>query len=137
MRVSLSFAAAVVLAAQLRADPNYTAHAGRIQFTVGSNIPFVKVSGTTTAIVGGGDASVSGDHVAVHHLHFEVDPRTFKTGIKLRDQHLYEKVFTASDGTIPKLELHADSFEADLNAGTQKWEGDLHSQLSMRGVTRP
>src|SRR3954470_17513388 len=111
MRLLLSFGAALLLAGQLRADQNYTAHAGRVEFTVGSNVPFVKVSGTTSAIVGGGDASVSGDHATVHHLHFEVDPTTFKTGIKLRDQHLYAKVFTASEGRIPKLELRADTFE--------------------------
>lgn len=62
---------------------------------------------------------------------------TFKTGIKLRDQHLYEKVFRASDGSMPKIVLRAERFQAKLNPQTSKWEGDLQAELTMRGVTRP
>lgn len=73
----------------------------------------------------------------VLNLRFEVDPTTFKTGMKLRDQHMYEKVFTASDGSMPRIILQAGRVQAELNSQTSKWEGELKGQLSMRGVTRP
>src|SRR5688500_5359378 len=76
---------------ELRADSSYKAKAGKISFSVESNITFLKVAGSSSAIKGGGAATVEGKNVTVRDLHFEVDPKTFKTGISLRDQHLYEK----------------------------------------------
>lgn len=125
-----------LLAAELRADSDYTAKAGKISFNVDCNIAFLKVSGNSSVVKGGGVATVNGNTVTVRNLRFEVDPKTLKTGISLRDQHMHEKVFMASDGSIPPIVLRADRFEATLN-GNSKWEGKLQGQLSMRGVTKP
>ena len=122
---------------ELLADPGYTANAGKISFSVDSNIAFLKVAGSSSAIKGGGEATVDGNTVTVHNLHFEVDPKTFKTGISLRDQHLYERVFTASDGSTPAIVLRAERFQATSNGNASMWEGSLHAQLTMRGVTKP
>lgn len=122
---------------KLRADPGYSAKSGKIEFTVGSNLPLVKVSGSSSEVNGGGEATVAEDSATIRNLRFEVDPATFKTGIKLRDQHLYEKVFTAPDGSMPKIVLRAESFQAKLDPETSQWEGRLKAQLTMRGVTRP
>jgi polyisoprenoid-binding protein YceI len=122
---------------ELRADPGYTAKAGKISFSVDSNISFLKVSGSSSAIKGGGEATVNGNTVTVRNLHFEVDPKTFKTGISLRDQHLYEKVFTATDGSVPPVVLQAERFQVKPNGSASTWEGDLHAQLTIRGVTKP
>jgi polyisoprenoid-binding protein YceI len=124
-------------ASEVRADPDYTANAGKISFSVDSNIAFLKVSGSSSAIKGGGEAFVNGNTVTVHNLRFEVDPKTFKTGISLRDQHLYEKVFTATDGSIPPIVLRAERFQATSNGSASTWEGSLHAQLTIRGVTKP
>ncbi len=135
--------AAVVLATawlpsgDLRAEPAYTAKSGKIAFTVGCNIPLVKVSGVSTAIRGTGEATVGENTVNIHNLGFEVDPATFKTGIKFRDEHMYEKVFRASDGSMPKILLKAEHFQAKLNGQTSKWEGDLRAQVTMSGTTKP
>ena len=86
---------------------------------------------------GGGHATVAGDTATIRSLRFELDPKTFKTGIKLRDKHLCEKVFTASDGSIPPLVLQAAVFTATLDSQTSKWKGQLRAQVTMRGVTKP
>jgi polyisoprenoid-binding protein YceI len=125
------------LAGELRAGPGYSAKSGKISFTVGSNVPFLKVSGSSSDLKGGGAASAEGQTVIIRNLEFEVDPKTFKTGIELRDQHLYEKVFTASDGSIPRIVLKADRFEAAPNGKPSAWEGNLKGQLTLRGVTKP
>jgi hypothetical protein len=54
---------------------------------------------------------VAGDVATIRNLRFEVDPKTFKTGIGLRDQHMYEQVFIAADGSIPAIAVRADRFE--------------------------
>jgi polyisoprenoid-binding protein YceI len=126
-----------LFASELRADPGYTAKSGKISFSVGSNVPFLKVSGSSSDLKGGGQATPNGDTVIVRNLQFEVDPKTFKTGIELRDQHLYEKVFTASNGSIPRIVLRADRFEAMPNGKPSTWEGSLKAQLTIRGVTKP
>jgi polyisoprenoid-binding protein YceI len=126
-----------LLASELRADSGYNAKSGKISFTVGSNVPFLKVSGSSSALKGGGAATAEGDAVIIRNLEFEVDPKTFKTGIELRDQHLCEKVFTASDGSVPRIILKAEHFEAAPNGKASTWEGSLKGQLTMRGVTKP
>lgn len=115
----------------------YAAKSGKVEFSVGSNIPLVKVSGSSTAVRGSGEATVNDDTATVRNLQFEVDPSTFKTGIGLRDQHLQEKVFKTADGSMPTIVLRAERFQAKLNAQTSKWEGSLQGQLTLRGVTKP
>lgn len=122
---------------EVQADTEYSSKSGKISFDVESNVPFLKVSGSSSRLRGGGEATVDGSTVAVHNLQFEVDPKTFKTGIALRDQHLYERVFTASDGSVPPIILKAERFEASPNGKPETWEGTLKGQLTMRGVTRP
>jgi polyisoprenoid-binding protein YceI len=136
-RFASVFTIAWFAAGSLHAEPAYAAKSGKITFTVGSNVPLLKVSGTSSAITGQGEGTVNGATVMVRNLRFEVDPTTFKTGMKIRDQHLYEKVFTASNGSVPKIVLQAEQFQAALNAQTSKWEGELNGQLTLRGVTKP
>jgi polyisoprenoid-binding protein YceI len=123
--------------AELRAESDYIAKAGKIEFTVDSNVPFLKVTGSSSDLKGGGEAAVQENTVVVRNLEFEVDPKTFKTGLELRDQHLYEKVFTASDGSIPRIVLRAGEFQAAPNGKPDTWEGNLKGELTMRGVTKP
>ena len=115
----------------------YAAKSGKVEFSVGSNIPLVKVAGSSTSLRGSGEATVDEATATVRNLQFEVDPATFKTGIGLRDQHLQEKVFKAADGSMPKVVLKAERFQAKLNPQTSKWEGTLQGQLTLRGVTKP
>jgi len=86
---------------------------------------------------GGGEATVAGTAATIRNLSFEVEPKTLKTGMNIRDQHMYEKVFTADDRSIPRLVLRADQFQANLDPRTAYWEGTLRAQLTMRGVTKP
>jgi polyisoprenoid-binding protein YceI len=119
------------------ADSAYKTTSGGVSFNVGTNIPYLSVSGKSSAVSGGGVASVSGNAATVRNLRFEVDPKTLKTGMKLRDSHLYDKVFKASDGSTPHVVLQAARFDAVQKPGTSRWEGTLQAQLTIRGVTKP
>ena len=138
---TLLFVAAAALPPILQAEPetagDFKAKSGKITFNVDSNIAFLKVAGQSSSIRGGGEAELEGESVLVRNIKFEVDPKTLKTGMSLRDQHMYEKVFTAADGSIPPVVLRADRFEARPNGQPAKWEGNLEAQLTIRGVTRP
>ncbi len=135
--IAIVVSAACLPFSALRADPGYKAKSGKLAFSADANVAFLKVSGSSSSIKGEGQATVAGDVATIRNLRFEVDPKTLKTGIGLRDQHMYEKVFTAADGSIPPLVLRADRFEARRNPKTSKWEGNFQAQVSMRGVTRP
>lgn len=137
--VPICFAVAVAVAAPgpVGGGSGYAAKSGRIAFSVGSNIPFLCVSGSSSVIAGGGEGALVSDVATVRNLRFEVDPKTFKTGMKIRDDHLYEKVFKTADGAFPTIVLRADRFEAKLNPKSSKWEGTLDAQLTMHGVTKP
>ena len=137
LSLALAVVSVWVSSGDLRAQTEYTAKSGKIAFKVGSNVPLVTVTGSSSAVKGGGEATVTDNAATIRNLHFEVDPVTFKTGIQLRDEHLHEKVFTAADGSKPKIVLRADRFLAKLDPKTSKWEGTLQAQLTIRGVTRP
>jgi polyisoprenoid-binding protein YceI len=122
---------------ELRAEPGYKSKSGKIAFHVDTNVPFLKVSGSSSGLKGGGEASVAGDAATIRNLRFEVDPKTFKTGIALRDQHMYEQVFIAADGSIPAIIVRADRFEASRNSKSSKWEAAFQAQVTMRKVTKP
>ena len=135
--VSVMLASLLVISTgQLRADPGYKAGGGKISFSVGSNVPFVKVSGSSSAVSGNGEGTIAGNIAQVRSAHIELDPKTLKTGISLRDQHMYEQVFTAN-GSITPVVLRTDAFQAKRNSASGKWEANFQAQLTLRGVTRP
>jgi polyisoprenoid-binding protein YceI len=127
----------VISTGQLRADPGYKVGGGKISFSVGSNVPFVKVSGSSSAVNGSGEGTIAGNVAQVRSAHVELDPKTLKTGIGLRDQHMYEQVFTAANGSITPVVLRTDAFQAKRNPASGKWEANFQAQLTLRGVTRP
>ncbi len=134
--IALCSAITIAVAAPGPVGPaTYSAKAGSISFSVGSNIPFLKVSGASKSIKGGGQGTLNGDTASVRNLRFEVEAKSFKTGMQIRDDHLYDKVFKAGDGSFPTVVLRADSFTAKPDAS--KWTGTLQGQLTLRGVTKP
>jgi polyisoprenoid-binding protein YceI len=134
--VSVTLASLLVVSTgQLRADPGYKVRGGKISFSVGSNVPFLKVSGSSSAVSGSGEGTVAGNVAQVRSAHFELDPKTLKTGISMRDQHMYEQVFTAN-GSITPVVLRTGAFQAKRTA-SGKWEANFQAQLTLRGVTRP
>ena len=122
---------------QLHADPGYKVGGGKVSFTVGANVPFLKVSGSSSAVKGSGEGTVAGNVAQVRSAQFELDPKTLKTGMSLRDQHMYEQVFTAANGSITPVVLRASAFQAKRNPTSGKWEANFQAQLTLRGVTRP
>jgi polyisoprenoid-binding protein YceI len=136
--VSVMLASLLVISTgHLRADPGYKVGGGRISFSVGSNVPFLKVSGSSSAVNGSGEGTVGGNVAQVRSAHFELDPKTLKTGISMRDQHMYEHVFTAANGSITPVVLRTGAFQAKRNPASGKWEANFQAQLTLRGVTRP
>lgn len=135
--VPIFFAVAVAVAAPGVVGSRYSAKSGSIAFEAGSNIPFLHVAGTSTVVTGGGEGALEGDAATVRNLRFEIAPTTFKTGMKIRDEHLHDKVFKTANGEMPTIVLRADRFDAKLNPKTAKWEGTLNAQLTMHGVTKP
>jgi polyisoprenoid-binding protein YceI len=122
---------------QLRADPGYKVRAGTVSFSVGANVPFLKVSGSSSAVSGSGEGTVAGNVAQVRSAHFELDPKTLKTGMSLRDEHMYQQVFTAANGSITPIVLRIGSFQAKRNPTSGKWEANFQAQLTLRGATRP
>ena len=60
----------VISAGELRADLGYRVGGGKISFSVGSNVPFVKVSGSSSAVNGSGEGTIAGNVAQVRSAHF-------------------------------------------------------------------
>jgi polyisoprenoid-binding protein YceI len=127
----------VISTGQLGADPAYKIKGGTVSFSVDANVPFLKVSGSSSAVKGSGEGTVAGNVAQVRSAHFELDPKMLTTGISLRDGHMYEQVFTGANGSITPVVLRIGSFQAKRNSTSGKWEASFQAQLTLRGVTRP
>ena len=86
---------------------------------------------------GNGEGTIAGDIAQVRSAHFELDPKTLKTGISLRDQHMHEQVFTAANGSITPLFSGPTPSKQNATPESGKWEANFQAQLTLRGVTRP
>lgn len=69
-----------------------TDYKAEVQFKVETNMPGVSIEGTSKTFKTL-KAEFSDDHLKLQKVEAELDAETLKTGIDLRDQHMFEKVF--------------------------------------------
>jgi polyisoprenoid-binding protein YceI len=103
---------------------------GTVEFLAIGNPGALRVKGTGKGPVG--SASVEGGKLNVN---FEMDLRSLKTGIDLRDSHMKEKYLLT--GTHPKAKLSIKDFTLPAGASEPgEASFDVPGQLTLKGVTK-
>ncbi len=96
-----------------------------VEFVSKTNVSAVQVKGKTEAPI---VATITLKGQEISALESSLPPQNLKTGLDLRDQHMVERVFTASDKSVPAMVFKMTSpFVLD---GTEKV---LNGTLSIRG----
>jgi hypothetical protein len=106
LSIAIASSIGCVPCSELCAEPGYKSKSGKIAFQVDTNVPFLKVSGSSSGVTGGGEASVAGEVATIRNLRFEVHPKTFKTGIGIRD-HKRKRCFGTYNLLSPQVTAQA------------------------------
>lgn len=110
---------------------------GIVKFTADTNLSVLNVHGESSQMTATLRLLKDGNHVAVENVRARIDPKTFTTGMSLRDQHLRKKVFAREDDTMPELEFVSEKIECPDLAPGRPVMCSASGQLSLRGVARP
>jgi polyisoprenoid-binding protein YceI len=109
---------------------------GSIKFFADTNLT-LKVEGQSNkmnadVVLDGTDALL--DFVSIDA---KADPKSFETGISLRDRHMREKVFSLDDGSMPEIRFAAGKSSCPKPASRQETTCSVTGRVTLRGVTKP
>lgn len=112
-------------------------YAGEVSFKAETNMPGVSIEGNskTFKVL---KADFSDDNSSLKKIEAEIDAETLKTGIDIRDQHMYEKVFFELSGkTKPALlKMVMDKSNCEKKGDQLNCTGDASFTLGKKSFTR-
>ena len=83
-----------------------------MRFTAPVNLKALTVRGEAKALFGSVE---TGDNGVLTALEARVPIESLSTGMKIRDQHMKERIFTAKDGAIPDLSFKSTQIQCAAN----------------------
>lgn len=105
---------------------------GTISFLAQTNVPGFKFSGESHEF----SSVIERKGMNLASLEIKIPVESLKTGMGIRDKHMYERVFVASDGSMPPVVFKSSkSVCSAASGGTQECE--LPGTLSFRGQSLP
>lgn len=107
---------------------------GAVVFDANTNVPAVSIHGKSTAMSGKVLVRRTAAGLELEQVEAIVSPKSFTTGMSLRDEHMRKYIFQTEDGQMPDLRFAAS--RADCPGGresTCQMTGTMH----IRGVARP
>jgi polyisoprenoid-binding protein YceI len=109
---------------------------GTVTFEVGTNIPALRVHGTSDAIRANVRAEVGPQGIAISEVDATITIVSLKTGLALRDDHMRKRVFTDDSGGMPDLRFVGERFDCRPTAARRS-SCSVEGVLELRGVTKP
>jgi polyisoprenoid-binding protein YceI len=110
---------------------------GTVKFDVPTNLPVLSVHGQSNEMTATLRLRDNGTHVELENVNARIDPKTFKTGMSLRDEHLRKKVFSLENGTMPELQFVGDKITCPALSVSRNATCPVSGQLTLRGVAKP
>ena len=104
---------------------------GRISFTAETNVKMFRFKAETSDFL----ARIARTGSDLSSLEIRIPVASLKTGMNLRDKHTNERIFTASDGSLPDVVFKAEKASCTGSEAERKCE--VPGELSFRGVEKP
>lgn len=125
---------AVAVAADAR---RLTVANGAVKFLVATNVLGLSVEGQSAKMTADATLDSSGPELRLEEIHAALDPKTFVTGIGLRDRHMREKVFAQDDGSIPPVQFSAKEASCPKPQFGKETSCSVSGQATIRAAARP
>jgi len=120
--------AALAAISQARAE---TIQLGKIQFVANTNVKMFKFTGEAKSLV----SKITRANGAIQSFEFTIPVAEIRTGMDVRDKHMYERIFTTADGKLPDLTYQSSKVECKAaEAGTQTCA--ISGKLTFHGETK-
>ena len=110
---------------------------GAVKFLAVTNISALTIHGQSNQMTATLRLHKEGNSINVENVQARIDPKTFTTGMSLRDQHLHKKVFALDNGTMPELKFTSDKLTCPDVPASRDVSCPASGQMTLRGVTRP
>ena len=140
-RIPVAFVIAVLLSCVcLRAGEHGGAvevRGGAISFQVATNLPAIRVHGTSNQLEARARLRNLGDRLVLADVEATVPIMSLSTGLGLRDEHMRSYIFKTSDGTVPDVRLAAPGVECSPLGGRAQADCPVSGELAIRGTSRP
>ena len=110
---------------------------GTIKFSVATNVLALTVEGQSRKMTANVMLDSSGATLNMETIDAAADAKTFTTGMALRDDHMRNRIFALSDGTIPSVQFSSRKTTCPKPQPRQEASCSVAGQLTLRGATRP
>lgn len=77
------------------------------------------------------------EHLILEQIDARLDANTLTTGMGLRDQHMRNKIFATSDGSLPELRFTGERAVCPWPAAGQVSACEVSGRFFLRGVDQP
>lgn len=79
-----------------------------IDFVAPTNRDFITIHGSSNEINGQLKLFENGDSILLENINIQIPIKSLKTGMSLRDNHMHEKIFKTSKGTMPDIVFNSE-----------------------------
>ena len=110
---------------------------GAISFQVATNLPAIRVHGTSNQLQAHARLRNPGDRLVLADVDATVPVMSLSTGLALRDEHMRTYIFKTPDGSLPDVRLVAAGVECPPLGGRAQTECPVAGELAIRGTSRP
>lgn len=110
---------------------------GEVTFKAETNMPGVSIEGSSK-VFKNLKADFSEDNLCLKKIEAEIDAETLKTGIDIRDQHMYEKVFfvLSAKEKPALLKMVMDKSNCEKKGDKLNCTGEANFTLGKKNFTR-
>jgi polyisoprenoid-binding protein YceI len=105
---------------------------GKLAFVAETNVKMFRFSGKAEAV----QSKLEREGSKLTALEIRVPVAQLTTGMDIRDKHMHERIFVASDGTSPDIVFTASSGTCQPQASAGEELCTVSGKLSFRGTTR-
>ncbi len=81
---------------------------GEVDFEARTNVPALKIHGSSSPLEGGVTVHTDGDQLLVERVQVRISVPSLRTGMKIRDKHMRSEVFNTKEGYAPDLVFEGD-----------------------------
>ena len=138
--VNKAFLVAILLSAHVgRAEDGseFRVFDGTVKFVAAANVSIFTVHGQSREMTGSLMLVKGERRIELQNIRARINPKSFKTGISLRDEHMRRKIFSLANDTTPELEFVSDRITCPELPQGRDAACPVSGQLTLRGVTRP
>lgn len=105
---------------------------GSIKFTANTNVKMFKFTGEVKDL----SSTLVRTQGSLSSFELRIPVKSLQTGMGIRDKHMQERIFTASDNSMPDITYKATGADCQPGKSSTEQSCSLKGEMSIRGVKK-